>query len=185
MVPAATSATRHGWLPISPGYPRSPASWPSAAGVSYPSLSRYSITDDLDYLPARPDVTLIPSVGSWERASRRVGSAVGPRPRASGGRLLLIGGEAAVSWDIASICARRQGPSTSTDVMGYWRQDSAAWGARGSPSSEKDFLATYQQAIADGKSDKAAAQEEFDDASSGSASSDPPRRPATVIGRCL
>ncbi|QEN12165.1 siderophore-interacting protein [Mycolicibacterium sp. ELW1] len=118
--------------------------------------------DDLDYLPARPDVTLIPSVGSGNgvAASRLAQLVRGLDLPADG--YCWFGGEAAVSRDIRKHLRAGGWTIDQYDVMGYWRQDSAAWDARFALVGD-DFLATYRQAIADGKSDKAAA-EEFDDA---------------------
>jgi len=48
------------------------------------------------------------------------------------------------------------------DILGYWRRDSEAWDKRYAPVAS-DLFAVYEKALADGKSDKLAA-EEFDDA---------------------
>ncbi|WP_431234707.1 siderophore-interacting protein [Mycolicibacterium psychrotolerans] len=116
--------------------------------------------DDLDYLPTRPGVTLIPSLGSGNGvAASRVAQLVSDLELPANG-YCWFGGEAGASRDVRKHLRGRGWTIDQYDVMGYWRQDSAAWDARFALVGD-DFLAMYRQAIADGKSDKAAA-EEFD-----------------------
>ncbi len=118
--------------------------------------------DDLSYLPTRPGVTLIPSLGSGNGvAASRLTQLVRDLELPANG-YCWFGGEAGASRDVRKHLRGRGWTIDQYDVMGYWRQDSAAWDARFALIGD-DFLATYRQAIAEGKSDKAAA-EEFDDA---------------------
>ncbi|KDF00214.1 hypothetical protein Y900_015015 [Mycolicibacterium aromaticivorans JS19b1 = JCM 16368] len=117
---------------------------------------------DLDYLPTRPEVTLIPSLDSGNGvAASRLAQLVRDLELPADG-YCWFGGEAGASREVRKHLRRSGWTIDQYDVMGYWRQDSAAWDARFALLGP-DFLAMYQQAIADGKSDKAAA-EEFDDA---------------------
>ncbi|BBX10470.1 siderophore-interacting protein [Mycolicibacterium aichiense] len=118
--------------------------------------------DDLDYLPTPAGVTLIPSMGSGNGvAASQLAQLVGSLELPADG-YCWFGGEAGASREVRKHLRGRGWTIDQYDVMGYWRQDSAAWDARFALVGD-DFLAMYRQAIADGKSDKAAA-EEFDDA---------------------
>ncbi|MCV7344840.1 siderophore-interacting protein [Mycolicibacterium rhodesiae] len=117
---------------------------------------------DLDYLPTRAGVTLIPSLGSGNGAgASRLAQLVRDLELPAGG-YCWFGGEAGASREVRKHLRGCGWTIDQYDVMGYWRHDSAAWDARFAMAGT-DFVAMYRQAIADGKSDKAAA-EEVDDA---------------------
>jgi NADPH-dependent ferric siderophore reductase len=115
---------------------------------------------DLDYLPARPGLALIPSLGSGNgftpsRLAELVRQVDLP-PRG----YCWFAGEAGASREVRKYLRARGWVIDHYDIAGYWRAGSAAWDARFALVGDGLFAA-YQRAIADGKSDKEAA-EEFD-----------------------
>ena len=117
---------------------------------------------DLDYLPLRAGITLIPGLGS--------GNGFGPsRLMELVGEIGLVpngycwfAGEAGASRAVRKYLRRQGWTVDRYDIAGYWRSGSEAWDAKFAPLGD-DLFAVYQRAIADGKGAKAAA-EEFDDA---------------------
>jgi len=117
---------------------------------------------DLDYLPTRAGVTVVPSIGT--------GNGVAPGRLAELVRevdLPLYGycwfaGEAATSRAVRKHLRSRGWTIDQYDITGYWRLDSDAWDAQFAAVSD-EVARVYEQAIAAGKGNKAAL-EEFDDA---------------------
>ncbi|MGY4710748.1 SIP domain-containing protein [Mycolicibacterium sp. CBM1] len=117
---------------------------------------------DLDYLPNRPGVTIIPSLGT--------GNGFGPSRLAKLVRRIDLppqgycwfAGEAAQSREVRKYLRGLGWSIDQYDITGYWRYDSESWDARFA-LVEDQVLAVYERALADGKGDKVAS-EEFDDA---------------------
>lgn len=117
---------------------------------------------DLDYLPNRPDVTIVPSLGT--------GNGFGPSQLATLVRQIALpesgycwfAGEAGQSRDVRKYLRGRGWSIDHYDITGYWRFDSEAWDVRFA-LVEDDVVAVYERALAAGKPDKVAS-EEFDDA---------------------
>ncbi|BBY63592.1 siderophore-interacting protein [Mycolicibacterium helvum] len=116
---------------------------------------------DLDYLPVRPGVAVVPSLGT--------GNGVAPSALADLVRqadlpaygYCWFAGEAAASREVRNYVRGRGWTIDRYDITGYWRFDSAAWDARFALVSD-EVVAVYQRAIAAGKGDKMAF-EEFED----------------------
>jgi NADPH-dependent ferric siderophore reductase len=119
--------------------------------------------DDLHYLPAHPNVTVIPSVGT---GNGHRASVLATRTREltlpAGPGYCWFAGEAAESRAVRKYLRSLGWGIDRFDVTGYWRVDSATWDAKFALVSD-DVVAVYERALAAGKSDKVAF-EEFDDA---------------------
>jgi NADPH-dependent ferric siderophore reductase len=117
---------------------------------------------DLDYLPVRPGVTVIPSLGTGNGvAPSRLADLVRQADKSPGG-YCWFAGEAAASREVRKYLRGRGWTIDQYDITGYWRFDSEAWDARFALVGD-EVSKIYRQAIAAGRGDKAAA-EEFDDA---------------------
>ena len=117
---------------------------------------------DLDYLPTRPEVTVVPSFGTGKgRAPSRLAELIGQIDLPERG-YCWFGGEAGESRAVRKQLRARGWTIDQYDVTGYWRVDSEAWDARFA-LVEDEVLGVYERALADGKGDKVAS-EEFDDA---------------------
>lgn len=118
---------------------------------------------DLDYLPRRADVTVLPSVGTGNghgpsalaRAVREVAMPVGRG-------YCWFAGEAAESRAVRKHLRALGWTIDQYDVTGYWRVDSEVWDRRFEQVGD-EVLAVYERALSEGKGDKVAF-EEFDDA---------------------
>jgi len=117
---------------------------------------------DLDYLPVRPGVTVVPSLGT--------GNGLAPSRLADLAREVGLpargycwfGGEAAASREVRKYLRGQGWTVDRYDITGYWRFDSETWDAKFALVSD-EVVRVYQRAIAAGKGDKVAS-EEFDDA---------------------
>lgn len=117
---------------------------------------------DLDYLPRRPGVTLIPSLGTGNGFTpSRLIELVGEVDLPTRG-YCWFAGEADASRQVRKHLRGRGWTTDQYDITGYWRAGSEAWDAKFALIGD-DLFAVYQQAIAEGKGEKAAS-EEFDDA---------------------
>ncbi|MBB3600556.1 NADPH-dependent ferric siderophore reductase [Mycolicibacterium sp. BK556] len=117
---------------------------------------------DLDYLPVRPGVAIVPSLGTGNGfAPSRLADLARQVDLAAHG-YCWSGCEAAVSREVRKYLRGHGWAIDQYDVTGYWRLDSEAWDARFALTSE-EAVRVYRRAIADGKGDKLAS-EEFDDA---------------------
>ncbi|MGE0217350.1 siderophore-interacting protein [Mycolicibacterium sp.] len=132
-------------------------------GAAVTAIVEVTADADLDYLPQRPGVTVIASVGTGN----------GPSPSAlahamrhwtfpPGRGYCWFAGEAAESRAVRTFLRGLGWTIEQYDVTGYWRRHSEAWDARFAEVQD-DVLAVYERALADGKGDKLAF-EEFDDA---------------------
>ena len=119
--------------------------------------------DDLDYLPRRPDVTVIPSIGTGNgHAPSRLAQLSRELTLPDGGGYCWFAAEAAESRALRKHLRRHGWTIDQYDITGYWRFDSESWDTRFA-LVEDQVLAVYERALADGKGDKVAS-EEFDEA---------------------
>lgn len=122
------------------------------------------IDDDLSYLRDLDGVTVIPLVGSGNGyGPSRLAETVADLRLPEGIGYCWFAGEASQSRAVRKLLRRELHWSAEHyDIIGYWRFDGEAWSRRYAEHGDELF-AIYQQAIADGKSEKQAA-EEFDEA---------------------
>jgi NADPH-dependent ferric siderophore reductase len=117
---------------------------------------------DLDYLPARPGVAVVPSLGTGNGVTpSRLADLVRQADLPARG-YCWFAGEAAASREVRRYVRAQGWTIDQYDITGYWRLDSEAWDARFALVGE-EAVEVYQRAIAAGRGDKAAS-EEFDDA---------------------
>jgi len=119
---------------------------------------------DLEYLPHRTNVTVIATVGTGNGDGESVlAQLVAAQPLPAGRGYCWFAGEAGQSRAVRKyLRGQHHWDAAQFDILGYWRRDSEAWDKRYAPVAS-DLFAVYEKALADGKSDKLAA-EEFDDA---------------------
>ncbi|MGX7695104.1 siderophore-interacting protein [Gordonia polyisoprenivorans] len=121
--------------------------------------------DDLAYLGHLADgVEVISLIGSGNGISAsRLGTTIAALDVPAGIGYCWFAGEAAESRTVRKHFRREHHwPADRYDIIGYWRYDGEAWARRYAEHGD-ELLAVYQQAIADGKGEKRAA-EEFDEA---------------------
>lgn len=123
--------------------------------------------EDLAYLPARHDVPLITTVGTGNgQAPSRLTELVRAYDHPPGRGYCWFAGEALATREVRKHLRRERGWDVDQyDVVGYWRLDSETWDRRYEAVSD-EVEAVYVRALADGKSDKLAA-EEYDEALEG------------------
>lgn len=119
--------------------------------------------DDLDYLPRRDGVTVVPHIGTGNGlAPSALAAAVRGHPMPPGLGYCWFAGEAAQSRAVRKYLRSSGWTPDRYDITGYWRADSEVWDARFATHGDA-ALAVYENALAAGKSDKLAF-EEFDEA---------------------
>lgn len=119
--------------------------------------------DDLDYLATRPDVSVIPSIGTGNgHASSQLAQLVREFALPNGRGYCWFAGEAAESRAVRKYFRGQGWSIDQLDVTGYWRYDSETWDAKYALVAD-DVEAVYARALADGK-DERAADEEYDEA---------------------
>ncbi|GAA2774944.1 siderophore-interacting protein [Mycolicibacterium pallens] len=117
---------------------------------------------DLDYLPVRPGVTLVPTLGTGNGVvPSRLVDLVGQIDLPAEG-YCWFAGEAGASRAVRKYLRGHGWTVDQYDVAGYWRMDSTDWDAKFAAVGDELF-GIYQRAIADGKGDRVAL-EEFEDA---------------------
>ncbi|STZ44030.1 siderophore-interacting protein [Mycolicibacterium gilvum] len=120
-------------------------------------------SEDLEYLPGHPNVTVLPSIGTGNgAAASTLMSTVGDLELPAGHGYCWFAGEAAESRAVRKYLRSEGWTIEQYDITGYWRLDSEAWDARFAEVVD-DVLPVYEQALTAGKGDKAAF-EEFDEA---------------------
>ncbi|MCK0174276.1 siderophore-interacting protein [Mycolicibacterium sp. F2034L] len=133
------------------------------AGSPLTAIVEVADRDDLDYLPAHPDLRTVPIVGTGNGlAPSRLADAVRTLPFPRGRGYSWFAGEAAESRAVRKYLRDRGWDRRQYDITGYWRFDSATWDARFAAVGHQVF-AVYERALAEGKGAKVAA-EEYDDA---------------------
>jgi NADPH-dependent ferric siderophore reductase len=117
---------------------------------------------DLDYLPARSDLAVITTVGTGNGyAPSRLPELVRAHPHLAGRGYCWFAGEAVATREVRKYLRSDHGWfADQYDIVGYWRFDSETWDRKFEAVSD-EMVAIYEQALADGKGDKLAA-EEFD-----------------------
>jgi NADPH-dependent ferric siderophore reductase len=117
---------------------------------------------DLDYLPTRPNVSVVSSVGTGNGVTESVlARLVADQYLTDDRGYCWVGAEASQTRAIRKFlrAERGWGPQ-QLDILGYWRRHSERWDARYAQVGPELF-SVYQRALAEGKSEKVA-QEEFD-----------------------
>jgi NADPH-dependent ferric siderophore reductase len=135
----------------------------SAEHIPVTAIVEVADSGDLNYLPARTGVAVIPTVGTGNgHAPSRLAEFVGRHRLPAGRGYCWFAGEAAESRVVRKYFRGLGWTIDQLDITGYWRFDSETWDARFA-AVEDEVVAVYSQAIADGKGDKVAS-EEFDEA---------------------
>ncbi len=120
--------------------------------------------DDLDYLPKRPGVRVITSIGTGNgETASALARLVAQNCLADGVGYCWFAGEASEARKVRRLLRHEHGWATDqTDILGYWRRGADEWSNRFAPHGPRMY-SLYEKAIAEGKSEKVAL-EEFDDA---------------------
>ncbi|MCP9271866.1 siderophore-interacting protein [Mycolicibacterium arenosum] len=117
--------------------------------------------DDLDYLPTRPNVTVIPGIGTGNGyAPSRLAQLVRDFDAPAGEGYCWFAGEAAEGRAVRKHLRGLGWTVDQLDVTGYWRFDSETWDAKYALVSD-EVAAVWIDARAAGKSERLAG-EEFD-----------------------
>ena len=120
--------------------------------------------DDLDYLPKHATVRLVTSVGTGNGLTDSVlARLVSQNCPVTGLGYCWFAGEASEAREVRKLLRHEYGWATDQlDVTGYWRRNAREWSQRFEPHGPRMY-SVYEQAIAEGKSEKIAL-EEFDEA---------------------
>jgi NADPH-dependent ferric siderophore reductase len=130
-----------------------------------PAIVIVEVADDsdLDYLPTRPSVTVITTVGTGNgHAPSSLAALTRSLELPAGRGYCWFAGEAAESRTVRKYFRGLGWTIDQLDITGYWRFDSETWDEKFALVQD-DVLAVYEKALADGKGDKVAS-EEFDEA---------------------
>jgi len=130
------------------------------AGVVADVLVEVVEPADLDYLPARHDVSIAPSVGTGNgRAPSRLPEMVRAVTHPDGRGYCWFAGEAQATRDVRKHLRNDHGwVADQYDIVGYWRLDSETWDRKYEKVSD-EVEAVYARALAEGKGDKLASEE--------------------------
>ena len=117
---------------------------------------------DLDYLTVPSRIPVVTSVGTGNGyAASRLTELAQAHTHADGRGYCWFAGEAKSTREVRKYLRATHGWSANQyDIVGYWRFDSETWDRKFEEVSD-EMIAVYEKALADGKSDKVAA-EEFD-----------------------
>lgn len=130
-------------------------------GVNATAVLEVTEPEDLDYVPSRPGVTVVPSIGTGNgHAPSRLAQLVTEFDVPPGEGYCWFAGEAAESRAVRKHFRGMGWTVEQLDVTGYWRFDSESWDARYSLVSD-EVEAVWVNARAAGKSERLA-DEEFD-----------------------
>ena len=115
---------------------------------------------DLDYLPQRPEIELVASVGTGNGVTESSLSHLVAKQRVTSTTgYCWFGGEATAARAIRKYLRRELRWNVNQfDIMGYWRLDSKDWDSRYADVGAQLFAA-YQKALAEGKDERLAAEE--------------------------
>lgn len=118
---------------------------------------------DLAYLPSRPDVTVVTSIGTGNgHAPSELARLVREFTLPDGRGYCWFAGEAAESRTVRKHFRGLGWTVEQLDITGYWRFDSEKWDAKYALVAD-EIEAVYVQALVDGKGNKVA-DEEYDEA---------------------
>jgi NADPH-dependent ferric siderophore reductase len=132
-----------------------------SGGLPVTALVEVAAEEDLAYLPAHPDVTVVPSLGSGNgSAPSRLAHLVREFATPDGSGYCWFGGEAAESRAVRKHFRAAGWTVDQLDVTGYWRLGSEEWDARYALVAD-EVVAVYTRALAEGKGAKVA-DAEFD-----------------------
>ncbi|MCW2555094.1 MAG: hypothetical protein JWR78_4875 [Mycobacterium sp.] len=117
---------------------------------------------DLHYLPARSEFSMVTTVGTGNGcAPSRLSELAQAHTHPDGRGYCWFAGEAQATREVRKHLRGDHGwVADQYDIVGYWRFDSETWDRKFEAVSD-EMVAVYEQALADGKGDKLAA-EEFD-----------------------
>ncbi len=115
---------------------------------------------DLDYLPHRPEIEVVASVGTGNGVTDSVLSRlVTTRCAPSRREYCWFGGEASTARAVRKHLRRElHWGIDQFDILGYWRRDSGDWDRRYSDVGPQ-LVAVYQNALAQGKGERLASEE--------------------------
>jgi NADPH-dependent ferric siderophore reductase len=132
------------------------------AGTAASVVVEVADESDLDYLTVPPGIPVVTSVGTGNGyAPSRLTELAKAHAHADGRGYCWFAGEAQPTREVRKYLRATHGWSANQyDIVGYWRLDSETWDRKFEEVSD-EMIAVYEKALADGKSDKVAA-EEFD-----------------------
>lgn len=115
---------------------------------------------ELNYLPARPDIPVVVSVGTGNgHAPSRLPELVRAHIHPGGRGYCWFAGEAQATRVVRKyLRSEYDWVADQYDIVGYWRFDSETWDRRYEAVSGQ-VEAIYERALAEGKSEKIAAEE--------------------------
>jgi NADPH-dependent ferric siderophore reductase len=115
---------------------------------------------DLAYLPDRPDVATVVTVGTGNgHAPSRLPELARAHRHADGRGYCWFAGEAQATREVRKYLRNECGwVPDQYDIVGYWRFDSEAWDRKYEEVSAQ-VVAVYERALAEGKGEKIAAEE--------------------------
>lgn len=115
---------------------------------------------DLSYLPVRPDIPVVVSIGSGNgHAPSKLPELVRAHSHTDGRGYCWFAGEAQATRVVRKyLRSEYDWVADQYDIVGYWRFDSETWDRRYEAVSV-EVEAIYERALADGKSEKIAAEE--------------------------
>jgi NADPH-dependent ferric siderophore reductase len=126
-------------------------------------IAEVADSEDLDYLPRHPDVTVVSTIGTGNgHAPSRLAELVREHPLGHGRGYCWFAGEAAESRAVRKHFRALGWTIEQLDVTGYWRFDSETWDAKYALVAD-DVEAVWVRALEAGKSERAA-DEEYDQA---------------------
>lgn len=132
-------------------------------GMPVTAIVEVADEEDLAYLPAHPDVTVIASVGTGNgHAASELARLVREYDMPAGRGYCWFAGEAAESRSVRKYLRGAGWTVDQLDVTGYWRFDSETWDAKFALVSD-EVVAVWERAVAAGKSERVA-DEEYEEA---------------------
>lgn len=132
-------------------------------GMPVTAIVEVADGEDLAYLPAHPDVTVIASVGTGNgHAAGELARLVREYDMPAGRGYCWFAGEAAESRSVRKYLRGAGWTVDQLDVTGYWRFDSETWDAKFALVSD-EVVAVWERAVAAGKSERVA-DEEYEEA---------------------
>ncbi|MET0703852.1 MAG: siderophore-interacting protein [Mycobacterium sp.] len=130
------------------------------AGTEATVIVEVAERDDLDYLPTRPDLAMVTSVGTGNgHAPSRLPELTRAHRFTTGRGYCWFAGEATATREVRKyLRGQHDWVADQYDIVGYWRFDSETWDRKYEAVSD-EVEAVYERALAEGKGDKLAAEE--------------------------